>query len=167
MHVAQQHAGAGHGVARVDLQPRELLEREHPAAERHAAARDARCPRRRSVTGIPAAEASRRIAGDSCVVRGHEDPLGMAALAARKHLPDTRTADVRPTAHTSRITGMISGRLDVCFTMYRFRSARIFSFMTPQSVFSSWFEPSSVLATICRARIQERDAVLGHLRSRG
>lgn len=32
-----------------------------------------------------------------------------------------------PLTHTSKITGMISGRLDVCFDKYRFKSARIFS----------------------------------------
>jgi hypothetical protein len=39
---------------------------------------------------------------------------------------------------------MISGRRDVSFTMYRFKSARIFSLITPQSVFSSRLEASSV-----------------------
>jgi len=40
-------------------------------------------------------------------------------------------------AHTSRITGRISGRLAVCLLRKRFRSARIFSLITLQSVFSS------------------------------
>jgi hypothetical protein len=31
----------------------------------------------------------------------------------------------------SRITGMISGRFCVCFEMYRFKSALIFSLITP------------------------------------
>ena len=34
-------------------------------------------------------------------------------------------------SHISNITGMIKGRFCVCFEMYRFRSARIFSLITP------------------------------------
>ena len=40
-------------------------------------------------------------------------------------------------SHTSNITGVIGGRRDLCLFRNRFRSARIFSFMTPQSVRSS------------------------------
>ena len=39
--------------------------------------------------------------------------------------------------HTSKITGRIKGRFEVCLFKNRFRSTRIFSLMTLQSVFSS------------------------------
>jgi hypothetical protein len=54
---------------------------------------------------------------------------------------------VTPPSHTSRITGVIRGRRDVCLFRNRFRSERIFSFMTPQSVRSSCVDVSSVRAT--------------------
>src|SRR6267143_745689 len=49
------------------------------------------------------------------------------------------------------MTGRISGRLEVCLLMYRFRSTRIFSLMTPQSDFSSALDSSTVFIMTSRA----------------
>src|SRR5580704_16202509 len=65
-------------------------------------------------------------------------------------------AEAQPLQHlgadyTSRITGRINGRLEVCLLMWRFRSTRIFSFITDQSDFSSALDCSTVLMTTSRA----------------
>ena len=52
---------------------------------------------------------------------------------------------------------MTSGRREVCLTINRLRSERTFSLTPPQSVFSSSFEASSVLATTCRAAIMKSE----------
>jgi len=131
MNVTQQHSGARHCIPGVNLQARELFQGEHPTAEGHPAACHA--PTRAGNRH----RNSRR--GGLTQDRGHR----LVALW-RKH--SLRVPALQPGSvfqitgrnrQTSRITGMINGRLDVCFTMCRFRSARIFSFMTPQSVFSS------------------------------
>src|SRR6266404_5556969 len=49
------------------------------------------------------------------------------------------------------MTGRIRGRLEVCLLMYRFRSTRIFSLMTPQSDFSSALDSSTVFRMTSRA----------------
>src|SRR5262249_39880007 len=125
------------------LDPVQLFERKYPSAERYASARDAGpCTgdRDRNVRGRGVA--LRR--DHSRFIRRNQHPLGVSAAQPRNVLQVVG-------GYTSRITGRMSGRLAVCFTMSRFSSARIFSFITPQSVFSSWFEPSSVFDTTCRA----------------
>src|SRR5438445_8367902 len=54
-------------------------------------------------------------------------------------------------AYTSRITGRISGRLEVCLLIYRFRSTRIFSLITHQSEFSSALDSETVFISTERA----------------
>src|SRR5260370_6438905 len=80
---------------------------------------------------------------------------------ARKSQNPLQTCTPRPAYHESRatshqiqisrITGRISGRLEVCLLMYRLRSTRIFSLMTPQSDFSSALDSSTVFMITTRA----------------
>lgn len=106
--VAEQGARPGDGLAVVDLQAIQLFEREHPAAERDAPAGDAG-------TGSGDGDGSSRRGGlaqrrdHTRFIRGNDDALGMAAEAGRVF----EIGGV----HTSRITGMISGRREVSFTM--------------------------------------------------
>ena len=128
MQVAQQHAGARDGKPRMHFQAGQFFERQHPAAERDARPGDART---RTSNGDCNAGCAGLAKGGRHrgLVRRNDHPLGVS-------LQPGGVLQI-PGAYTSRITGMIIGRRDVAFIIWRFRSARIFSFITPQSVFSS------------------------------
>ncbi len=59
------------------------------------------------------------------------------------------------------MTGRINGRFEVCLLRKRFKSWRIFSLITPQSVFSSCVDCSMVRTVICRACSMISCAFLG------
>ena len=79
MHVAQQYAGAGHGIPGVDFETREFLQRKHPAAERHAATRHAGA-RARHRDPIPRRRGLAQSGSHGRIIRRHNHPVGMPAL---------------------------------------------------------------------------------------
>jgi hypothetical protein len=100
-----------------------------------------------TVTCITAANIRRRI-----IYPSRSGGATNAAISSPCLIHHAEFAALRPKTQISRITGMISGRRCASLLINRFRSARIFSFTTPQSDFSSSLEPSSVRSTASRAR---------------
>jgi hypothetical protein len=108
MHVAKQRAGPGDCKSAMHLQPCQTFQRENPTAEGNFAARH---PRARTGNGQGNAMRRRFANGrrDTRLIGRHDDALGVAAKAGSV-LQVMRS-------YTSRITGMISGRRAVDFTM--------------------------------------------------
>ena len=109
MQIAQQNPGAGDGVPGVNFQARELFQREHPAAERNAPAREA---------GARAGNGYRHARRRRLRATPRLTPASSAGMITRSACPRKPEASSRYCGrYTSRITGMISGRREVSFTM--------------------------------------------------
>ena len=108
LQIAQRDAGAGDGVSVVNFEAIEFLDGEHPPALRNASAGNSSAASGdgdRDAGGGSFAQC-RRHAG---FIRGHSQTVGVAV--------ESGGVFQIASGYTSRITGMISGRCDVSFTI--------------------------------------------------
>ena len=108
LQIAERHPGAGDGVPGMNLQASELFDGEDPASQRNTAAGNARAPGR---------DGDRYAGRGSFPERRHHGGFIHRKQKARGMPAEARSILQVSRRYTSRITGMISGRRCVSFTM--------------------------------------------------
>jgi hypothetical protein len=108
LQIAKRYAGAGDSVPFMNFEPIQFLDGEHPSALRHASTGDSR-----AAAGDGDGDARRgrftQYRRNAPFIGGDNQAVGLAVK--------TRGVFQIACGYTSRITGMISGRCDVSFTI--------------------------------------------------